>query len=70
MSLETGRYSPWNTAVLHLLPHDCKRIQSIVPVYNSVFYEQTRLSTLPVLIVYPFLQKYFYKGVLIGSIKG
>jgi putative aldouronate transport system permease protein len=28
------------------------------------------LSVLPLLLVYPFLQKYFTKGVLLGSIKG
>ncbi|WP_338131301.1 carbohydrate ABC transporter permease [Cohnella rhizosphaerae] len=28
------------------------------------------ISTLPILIVYPFLQKHFAKGVMIGSIKG
>ena len=28
------------------------------------------LSTLPIIMVYPFLQKYFVKGVLIGSLKG
>jgi putative aldouronate transport system permease protein len=28
------------------------------------------VATVPVLIVYPFLQKYFIKGVLLGSIKG
>ncbi|WP_082415906.1 carbohydrate ABC transporter permease [Numidum massiliense] len=28
------------------------------------------VSTLPVIIVYPFLQRYFVKGVMIGSIKG
>jgi putative aldouronate transport system permease protein len=28
------------------------------------------VGTLPILFVYPFLQKYFVKGVLIGSIKG
>jgi putative aldouronate transport system permease protein len=28
------------------------------------------VSSLPVLIAYPFLQKYFMKGVLIGAIKG
>ncbi len=28
------------------------------------------IATVPILIVYPFLQKYFVKGVMIGSIKG
>jgi putative aldouronate transport system permease protein len=28
------------------------------------------VSTLPILVVYPFVQRYFVKGVMIGSIKG
>ena len=28
------------------------------------------ISTLPILMVYPFIQKYFVKGVMVGSIKG
>lgn len=28
------------------------------------------VSTLPVIVIYPFLQKYFVQGVMIGSIKG
>ncbi len=28
------------------------------------------VSTLPVLVIYPFLQKYFAKGVMMGSVKG
>jgi putative aldouronate transport system permease protein len=28
------------------------------------------ISTVPILVVYPFLQKYFVKGALVGSIKG
>jgi putative aldouronate transport system permease protein len=28
------------------------------------------VSTLPVLIVYPFIQKYFVKGIYVGSLKG
>ena len=28
------------------------------------------VSTVPILVVYPFLQKYFVKGVMIGAIKG
>ena len=28
------------------------------------------VSVLPILMVYPFIQKYFTKGVMVGSIKG
>ena len=28
------------------------------------------VSALPVLVIYPFLQKYFEKGVMVGSVKG
>jgi len=28
------------------------------------------ISTLPIMVVYPFLQKYFTKGVMLGAIKG
>jgi putative aldouronate transport system permease protein len=28
------------------------------------------ISSIPVLIVYPFVQKHFVKGVMIGSVKG
>jgi ABC-type glycerol-3-phosphate transport system permease component len=28
------------------------------------------IATVPILIVYPFLQRYFTKGVLSGAIKG
>lgn len=36
----------------------------------SVRYATIMVSTLPILLVYPFLQKYFVKGVMIGAIKG
>ena len=28
------------------------------------------ITIVPILVVYPFLQKYFTKGVMIGAIKG
>ncbi|MDF2935244.1 MAG: sugar transporter permease [Paenibacillaceae bacterium] len=39
-------------------------------VGESIKYATIVVATLPILVVYPFLQKYFVKGVMIGSIKG
>lgn len=33
-------------------------------------YSTIIVSSLPIILLYPFLQKYFVKGVMIGSIKG
>jgi putative aldouronate transport system permease protein len=37
---------------------------------DQVKYGVIIVSTLPILLVYPFVQKYFEKGVMIGSVKG
>lgn len=42
----------------------------IVIVENALKYAAIMVSTLPILLVYPFIQKYFVKGALIGSVKG
>ncbi|MFS0723597.1 carbohydrate ABC transporter permease [Paenibacillus sp. 1P07SE] len=39
-------------------------------VDESIKFATIIVSTLPILMVYPFLQKYFAKGALIGSVKG
>jgi len=36
----------------------------------TIKYSTIVVATLPLLCVYPFLQKYFVKGVMIGSVKG
>ncbi len=37
---------------------------------ESIKYSAIVITTVPVLCIYPFLQKYFVKGVMIGAIKG
>ena len=39
-------------------------------IQETVKYATIMVSTIPILMVYPFIQKYFVKGVMIGSIKG
>lgn len=39
-------------------------------VAESIKYAVIIISTLPILCVYPFIQKYFTKGVMIGAVKG
>lgn len=37
---------------------------------NMMRYSVIIVSTLPIMLIYPFIQKYFNKGVMIGAIKG
>jgi putative aldouronate transport system permease protein len=39
-------------------------------VSETIKYAMIIVSTVPILVLYPFLQKYFVKGVMIGAIKG
>ena len=48
--------------------HDVNEGRDVIG--QSVRYATIIVSTLPILLVYPFLQKYFVKGVMIGAIKG
>ncbi|MDR6717323.1 carbohydrate ABC transporter permease [Paenibacillus sp. 2003] len=42
----------------------------VSPPEQSIKMAVIVVSTLPILLVYPFLQKHFAKGVLLGSVKG
>ena len=41
-----------------------------ISVQESVKYAVIIVATVPILCIYPFLQKYFVKGVLVGALKG
>ncbi|GIP29338.1 sugar ABC transporter permease [Paenibacillus sp. J23TS9] len=43
---------------------------SMLRIAEIMKYGTIIVSSLPVLVLYPFLQRYFVKGVMIGSIKG
>ena len=48
-----------------------KELEELAKVNNRTFNSaQIVLSTLPVLLVYPFLQRYFVTGLTLGSVKG
>ncbi len=41
----------------------------VMPIGETIKYATIVVATLPILTVYPFLQRYFVKGVLIGAVK-
>jgi len=43
---------------------------SVPPPLEAVKSAAIMVSTLPILAVYPFVQKYFVKGIMVGSVKG
>ena len=59
-----------------LITHSMSDMLSDISVSNkelvgrTVQYATIMVVTIPILFVYPFLQKYFVKGVMIGALKG
>ncbi len=39
-------------------------------IADTIKFATTVVATMPILLLYPFLQKYFVKGAMIGSVKG
>lgn len=44
--------------------------EDLYKVSETIKYATIIVSTIPILMLYPFLQKYFVKGVMIGALKG
>lgn len=45
-------------------------LESLALSSDSVKYATIVVATAPILLIYPFLQKYFVKGVMVGAVKG
>jgi len=43
---------------------------SVDTISETIKYATIMVATIPILLIYPFLQKYFVKGVMIGAVKG
>lgn len=60
MSFDSGSGTAAMQAMLMQMKMDPKNIQMAIIV----------IAMFPIMVIYPFLQKYFVKGVMIGAIKG
>ena len=49
---------------------DAAMIEYLVEIANLIKYGVIVMAIVPILCFYPFVQKYFEKGVLVGSVKG
>lgn len=45
-------------------------ISDFAEIGESIKYATIMVATLPILAIYPFIQRYFVKGVMIGALKG
>jgi multiple sugar transport system permease protein/putative aldouronate transport system permease protein len=49
---------------------EAEAVQQLLGLSNLLKYAVIVVASVPVMLLYPFVQKYFVKGVMIGSIKG
>ena len=65
---------PLQNVLRHILLENSQAEEMGINTFNeyveTIKYSAIVVSTLPIMCVYPFLQKYFTKGALIGAVKG
>lgn len=67
-TLQYKLYEIMSQATVQIDPHSASnRTAAVTPM--SVRMAVTIVATVPIVIVYPFLQKYFIGGMTVGSVK-
>ncbi|WP_139996189.1 carbohydrate ABC transporter permease [Paenibacillus paridis] len=62
---DSSEASKFGEQAASVMPEEAKQISP-----ETLKLAMMMATTAPILVIYPFLQKYFVKGVLIGSVKG
>lgn len=52
------------------LGDDASVTGNVSSIYETLKYSMIVIASAPLLCIYPFIQKYFQKGVMVGSVKG
>lgn len=74
----TDQYWPLQMVIRNLLKklddlassQDREALEYFSHIFDMIKYAVVVVAALPVLVLYPFLQKYFNKGLMLGSVKG
>lgn len=59
-----------NTVTIEMLSRDPNGLQAKLQIIDVLKYSAIVIASLPLIIVYPFVQRFFVKGIMIGSLKG
>ncbi|THF84674.1 carbohydrate ABC transporter permease [Cohnella fermenti] len=59
-----------NRLVVQMKPSDTMMTDSSGAIGETIIYATIVVAIVPIVAVYPFIQRYFVKGVTIGSVKG
>ena len=64
------RRLPISSKLVEDLVADPEMVEELLKQAETMKYGIIIVAAVPMLCVYPFIQKYFVKGVMVGSIKG